>query len=314
MQRPNFFIIGAAKSGTTSLYEYLNQHPDIFFSPIKEPNYFSTDIRIENFSATYRKNNHLDTDNYFNNKELPKLQLSFIRDKNQYLALFNGINGERALGECSTSYLFSYEAAANIKQFNPDSRIIAILRNPIERAFSHYLMALRFGYTCLSFHQALEEDMRQPVKGWGISELFLELGQYYQQLKRYYDTFPANQIRIYLYDDLKTNTNGLINSLQQFLNVEPKTIETCKKHNQALIPKYKGLNKILVDLGIKNLLSKVLPDKTANKIKNVYFSNDDADMPVMENDDKQFLRDVYRDDIRKTARLIDRNLEFWLES
>ncbi|MCF8301685.1 MAG: sulfotransferase [Bacteroidales bacterium] len=313
MQKPNFFIIGAAKSGTTSLYEYLNQHPDIYFSPIKEPNYFSTDIKVENFSPTYRKNNHLDAESYFSNEELPKLQLSFIRDRGQYEALFSGAKGEQAVGECSTSYLFSTEAASNIKHFNPNSRIIAILRNPIERAFSHYLMALRYGYTRLGFHQALEEDMRQPVKGWGISELFIELGQYYEQLNRYYRQFPHDQIKVYLYDDLREKPFELIRAIQQFLGVTPEVIETEEKHNEARIPKFKWLNKLLADLGIKTALNKALPNQTADKLKNVYFSSSDADKPVMEEDDKQFLKDVYRHDITRTGKLIGRDLDFWLE-
>src|SRR6056297_944384 len=137
---PNLFIVGAAKAGTTSLYHYLKSHGDVYFSPVKEPNYFSTDIKTAEFTSIYKRNVDVVPKDFYNKKPEKNIQLSFIRDENRYRNLFQWVNGKSVVGECSTSYLYSKEAAENIIKFNPKAKIIIVLRNPAERTFSHYLM------------------------------------------------------------------------------------------------------------------------------------------------------------------------------
>ena len=153
VKKPNFFLVGAAKSGTTTLSKMLEAHPEVYLSPIKEPNYFSKDILPEKFEPVYRKNTFFADKTYFSQKPLKKVHLSFVREEKEYMALFEDAGNEKAIGECSTSYLYSSEAAEEIRKFQPDAKIIVILRNPVTRAFSHYLMGLRFGYSSLDFRK-----------------------------------------------------------------------------------------------------------------------------------------------------------------
>lgn len=311
--KPNFFIVGAAKAGTTSLYEYLKTHPEIYFSPVKEPNYFSTDIKTEHFSTTYRKNTILDTENYFSQSQLPPLQLTFVRKPEHYRRLFENVNNEKAIGEASTSYLYSTRAAANINDYNPDARILAILRNPIRRAYSHYLMALRYGHTDMDFHEAIKTDYLKTDKGWGISELFIELGLYYQQLKRYYDTFPSGQIKVLLFDDLVNQPEKVLQECYSFLGVETRLPGSFGSFNQAQVPRHKSFNKFMTQWGIKKILKDYLPLTLREKLKSKLFSTARAGQE-MDDKTEAFLHEIYNEDILKTSRLTGKDLTGWLQN
>lgn len=308
--KPNFFLVGAAKAGTTSLYNYLSEHPDIYFSPLKEPNYFSTDIKPEAFSATYRKNTFLDVEQYFSHSHLPHLQLSFVRKPEYYHRLFENVSHQKAIGEASTSYLYSQEAASNIRNYQPDARILAIIRNPVDRIISHYQMALRYGHIHKSFREAVEEDINNPHKGWGISELFIELGMYYEQLKRYYDTFGQRKVKVLLFDDLVNEPERTIKTCHRFLGVAEQPPARFGQHNPARIPRYRYLNKFMTDSGLKNLLKYVLPSALQEKLKTNMF--DDGDKVHIPQQDIDFLRKIYKTDIHQTSQLIDRDLTHWL--
>src|ERR671929_75877 len=133
MTMPNFFIIGAMKSGTTALYYYLEQHPEVYMSPVKEPNFFCSQEQKNGADA--------------------------VTDIRAYERLFRGVLGETAVGEASHCYLYEPRAAAAIRRCVPEAKLLAILRNPIDRAFSHFLHMVRTGSEPLSdFAQALREE------------------------------------------------------------------------------------------------------------------------------------------------------------
>ncbi len=308
--KANFFLVGAAKAGTTSLHNYLKAHPNLFFSPVKEPNYFSTDIQPENFSANYRKNTFLNTEKYFNNKPLKKLQLTFVRKKEHYQQLFENANGYKAIGESSTSYLYSETAAQNIKKYNPQAKIIIIIRNPLERAFSHYLMALKFGFTSKSFQAAIKADIERKKKGWGISELFIELGLYYKQIKRYLDHFPARQVKIFLFDDFEKNPEKVIGECFEFLELKPLPLDSFPVYNKASAPRFKHLNRIMTKTGIKDIAGKIAPPKAKKALKSIAFSNNKQQEIDLQT--ANLLKKYFNDDIQLTAKLINKDLNHWL--
>ncbi|NNM15788.1 MAG: sulfotransferase, partial [Bacteroidia bacterium] len=248
-RKANLFLVGAAKAGTTSLFSYFNQHPQIFFSPLKEPNFFAKDIDSKLFSKAYKKRNDFIKPDYFEHRPLPQHHISFIKDIEQYQLLFKDAGNESYLGDASTSYLYSEVAAKEIKQYNEHARIIVILRNPIERAYSHYKMAMQGGYTSLPFIDAIKKDQASTQKGFGISELFIELGLYEQQLERYYNEFPFSQIKVMLYDDLNANTNAVLNDVFDWLNLEKAPVNVDEQKNISRQPKSKKWNKILADKG-----------------------------------------------------------------
>lgn len=307
--KPDFFIVGAAKSGTTSLYHYLRQHPEIYFSPIKEPNFFSDDIDVSKFSSIYKRNTFLDTEKYFSNKFLQKLSITFVRNITNYQRLFELGSNFKARGESSTSYLYSNKAAQNIYDYNPQSKIIVILRNPMERAFSHYKMALRSGHTKLKFKDAVEKDLKAKNKGWGISELFVDLGLYYDQLMRYYSIFPIDQIKVFLFSDLKNSTEKVLKESFEFLEVKNVKIEDKTIYNPAKSPQNVWFNYYLTRIGLKNLLKSLVPESIIYSIKKSFLR---PDKNILSENDFKFLLNIYEEDIKKTANVLNQDLSSWL--
>jgi hypothetical protein len=309
MNKPDFFIVGAAKAGTTSLYEYLKQHPGIYFSPVKEPNYFSTDIDVNEFSSAYRKNTFLDVDAYFSDLPLKPLQLTYVRKEEHYQMLFEGVTSKKVIGEASTSYLVSEVAAKSIREYNPEAKIIAVLRNPISRAFSHYLMALRYGHTRLSFREALEKDINTEPKGIGKSEMFLEFGMYATQLKRYYEVFPESQVKVIFFENLVENPDEVLKEVQAFLNVENMKLDTGRSHNEAKIPKFPLINKIVAQSGLKKILKAMVKGKTIEKLKSTMF--DSGKGKRINEKDKKLLIDSYENEIDELAAMTKTDLSHW---
>lgn len=308
--KANLFIAGAAKAGTTSLYHWLRQHPNVFMSPVKEPNYFSTDIDPEAFSSFYKKNTYLHTDKYFSQNRLDDLQVTFIRKSTYYNQLFQAANQEAYLGEASTSYMYSFNAAKEIYRYNPESRIIFILRNPAERAYSHYLMALKYGHVYGDFYSALQNDINRNNKGWGRSELFVELGFYYDQLKRYFKLFPQKQLLILLYEDLKADPLAARNTCLRFLGLSTNIDFEHTVKNTGQVPRVARLNHWLAKTGIKQIIKTLIPGKLKRSAKQVIYSSKYQPMPKEASD---LLMNIYRKDIKKTATLIQRDLSHWIK-
>ena len=311
MKLPNFFIVGAAKAGTTSLYKYLNQHPHVYFSPIKEPNYYCSDIDVSNFTRDYRDRLISDIDAYFKQPSLPEMHLAHITKWEHYCNLFKGVDNQTAIGEASVSYLYSISAARNIKESIPDAKIIIILRNPIERAYSHYLMDFRNGMTLLPFRKALDNDIMQKQKGWGRSYLYVELGMYYEQVKRYIDLFDKEHLRIYLYEDMN-NSSTFFKDVYNYLAINDEFVpDISQRHNTARIPVSAILNYLMKGTMLRNA-KRILPQSIVEFIKGVLVSDRKAD--VMSPSDKLFLLSLYYDDVIKLSQLIGRDLSNWLEN
>ncbi len=165
---PDFFIVGAAKAGTTSLFDSLAEHPQVFTPRVKEPHHFSTVAPPPERRAFFPS----------------------IRDEQEYLALFAAARADQVVGEASTSYIWDPATAARIHAVAPGARIIAMLRDPVERAWSHYLNDVREGFETRSFSDAIEQDVSDSDGLWGDASLYVQLGFYTDQLRRYLETFP----------------------------------------------------------------------------------------------------------------------------
>jgi hypothetical protein len=309
---PNFFIVGAAKSGTTTLYHYLSQHPDIYMSPVKETNYFSTDIYPDEFKDEYKKTmrSSVNLDGLMSQHNGNFVHIAYIREWENYLKLFTGIEQEKASGEASTSYLYSKEAAKNIKSTFPHAKIIMILRNPLQRAFSHYLMDYALGLTKSSFLDVLTKKARVNKPGWGISGLYIELSLYYSQAKRYFDNFQKENIKVYILEEFTDDFSLLLKDIFYFLNVDdgfrPEKIMKC---NTKIAPKFKRLNFILARTGIKRHISTFTPQTVKEFFKSLYYSQ--INIPVLTSEEKGILRDLFRDDIMKLSELLKKDLSYW---
>src|SRR5438105_3219492 len=164
---PNFFIVGAGKAGTTSLYRYLGQHPQIYMSRVKEPSYFASEIRPENLSPVFarhieRQSRRLRLREVLTDGKPLRPSGWLISEWDDYLRLFQEVRDEKAIGEATVSYLWSRTAAGNIAACLPDAKIIMLLRDPAERAFSQYLHQMGTGLMRCTFREHIERALRDP--------------------------------------------------------------------------------------------------------------------------------------------------------
>lgn len=311
---PNFIVVGSNKGGTTSIYHYLKQHPQVYLSPIKEPHYFSKDINPADFSKEFAHNKLQDIEKYVNGKMEEEYHAAFLRDFEQYKKLFKNVKNEKAIGELSTSYLYSTVAAQEIFNTLGKIKIIICLRNPIERAYSHYRMNIWTGNNNeFDFYKALKADFEHQPKVWGNAHLYTEIGLYYEQVKRYLTIFGKEQVKIIFTEDMKSNAQAVIKELYEFIGVDASfKPDTSKKYNEVYTPKYKNITYLLNKSGIRPLLKKIAPEKIKSILTNLLFKKK-SEKGEIPSDAKQFLLEQYSTDIQNLSSLLNKDLSGWLK-
>jgi hypothetical protein len=296
---PNFIIVGAAKCGTTSLDRYLKQHPDIYMCPVKEPYFFSFMNEKPNFLGPH--------DTAVNNV--------IVSDIRVYKSFFKDVQNQKAIGECSNSYLFFENTPPRIKKFIPDCRIIIILRDPIERTYSHYRQAVMIGHEELSFEEALEKEHERKENGWRWHYQYIAQSMYYQQVKRYFDLFDRKQVFVGLFEDLKADPANFTKEILVFLGVDPIVEHiNFEKHNVSGIPKSKWLHNFLHGPNwLKTITKPFTPKKLRTQIYQVLYkqSYDFNSVPAMNQETREKLKKVFREDVEKLSQLIDKKLDKW---
>ncbi len=313
---PNFFLIGTVKGGTTSLHRYLSQHPNIYLSPIKEVNYFSRkDIDETKFTKDYRHDIRINLEKYFKEGMSHPIHIAHITEESDYLHLFSGVKEEKAVGEMSLSYMLYEQAPKEIFSTYPNAKIMVMLRDPAERAFSQYIMNLKQGKTLeQDFLKEIIRDDKSVVKGWGANHQYLMIGKYYEQLKRYFELFSEEQIKIFLFDDYKENPEKVIREMFDFLGVDSDIpVDTSEKANEGGVPKLKKINYLLNRYGVVSWAKNTLPRSWREPFKKIMYRTKKDDIPKISPTERQFLTDYYREDILKLEKLIHRNLQKWLE-
>lgn len=214
---PTFLIIGSAKCGTTSLYHYLKGHPEVYMSPVKEPHFLTYHGHVPETPDTSEATRLLPPET---------CQLRTLAD---YSGLFKGASSKHlALGEASTGYLCGASAPTNVRAYLPEAKLIALLRDPAERAWSEFMMMRRFG-------QESEGTLLDIVRGRANTR-YLALGQYGEALGRWYAEFPREQFRIYLFEDFASDTAKVVTDVLQFIGVDasaPLDLSTHPQHSSG---------------------------------------------------------------------------------
>ncbi|CAB3290097.1 Sulfotransferase [Methanocaldococcus lauensis] len=257
MKIPNLFIIGEPKCGTTTIHYTLNTHPDIFMCPVKEPAYFCKDF-------------HEESDRYHGKKLYYP-----IREEDQYLELFRDAKNEKIIGESSTLYAYSKVAAKEIYKFNPEAKIIYIIREPVDFLYSlhsHYYRNLE--ETIDDLKKAIEiEPLR---KKWKFLPKYVpnpsilyytERVKYYNHISKYLDMFGNDQILILTYDELKNDPKKLFKRIFDFLGVDSSYKPNIRIENVGKDIKSKLFHKLLIK-GYHSNLKYVLPLKFRRKLGN----------------------------------------------
>tara|TARA_B100000886_G_scaffold340503_1_gene310582 strand:+ start:7774 stop:8622 length:849 start_codon:yes stop_codon:yes gene_type:complete len=276
----NTFIVGAAKAGTTSLHHYLNQHTDVSMSSVKEPNFFSS-------------------------KEVGSLfyNSKCITDSNDYHKLFSK-EKRQIRGEASVSYLYYENVPNRIHDYNSEAKIIIMLREPIERALSHYLMDCRLGFCSVKLEDIIADSQSYPQH----FQQYLELGNYYSQLKRYYDIFKKEQLLVIFYEDFKNDTKKVMKSVFNFLEIEQQEIYFSIK-NPFLMPSNALISKLYKYKIIRKGIKTILPVSLLSLISSKYFSV--KSKPMISNTTAQKLKQFYKSDVFQLEKLLNVDLARW---
>ena len=296
MTMPNFLIVGAQKAGTTSLHYYLKQHPQIYMSPRKEPHFF------EGMHWDFYR---------------PGRMMLPVTDLADYQGLFEGVTDEKAIGEASASYLYSPKAPTLIKRSIPDARLIAILRNPADRAYSNFLHCVRGGReSIVDFAEALRVEEERIKGNWGPLWHYKQKGFYYAQVKRYLDTFGRDSFRVWLYEDLRTQPLDVLRDVLEFLEVDETFVPDMSiEHNTSALPRNKTLYRAAKKLAARNsvlklaILERCLPAGLRRYVKRRIF----VQPPPFPAEIREQLLASYTEDILKLQDLIGRDLSSWLE-
>ena len=301
MTMPNFLIIGAAKSGTSSLHFYLRQHPEIYMTPDKQTYFFAYEGE---------------------EPELPgpgdalEVRSHLVTRVEDYQAEFDGVTTETAIGEACSVYLCDRKAAASIKKHVPDAKLIVILRDPAERAYSSYMHLRREAYEPVAdFREALRlEDERIRMK-WRHLWHYRSRGYYHRQIEHYLTLFDRSQIRIYLFEDLKRDPQALLKDIFQFLGVDDSFVpDTSVRYNVSGMPRSRTLLRLIMrPNAIKTALKPLLPETLRRRVKTFVTTSPLSLRKVpLPAEARRDLVAGYRDDILKLQALLGRDLSAWL--
>jgi Sulfotransferase family len=298
---PNFLVIGAGKAGTTSLWHQLSQHPQIYMHANKKLNYFA----FEGEKAQFKGPLPLQSEQYS------------VRKWDDYLREFNGVKDELAIGEACNLYLYSPTAARRIRESIPNARMIAVLRHPAERGYSRYLQLRGSGReTITRFEDALLAEDERVAQNWWPEFHYLRVGLYHEQLQRYFETFPAEQIRIYLHSDMLEKPLAVLQEIFAFLGVREEFVPDIDvKYNPTGIPKHKGIDWLLRTLKqAKPVAQRVLTKNQVEYLLRMGISVHSQNLlkPKLSPEARQWMIHRYRDDTLRLQDVLRRDLSAWL--
>lgn len=283
MRKPDFFIVGAAKAGTTSLFQYLTQHPSIFIPTIKEPHYFSE---------------------YYDSGA------PVFHSIDDYLRLFDDCPDGALAGDASTSYLYSVDAARGIRKLQPEARIVAVLRNPVDRAYSLYWFNRRDLVEDLGFEEALEAEPERIRDNRHFRFHYVTSGKYSAQIQKYFDAFGRDAVRVYLFEDLKADAPALCRDIFRFLGVRADLpLETGGRFNPSGEPRSRLLSRLLTRQFPR--LRRMLP-KTAKMVKHRLTQVNVRTPPPMHPATRAMLVESFRPDVESLQALLGRDLSGWV--
>ena len=294
--RPNLFIVGAPRCGTSSMYAYLGQHPDIFMSPSKEIHYFGEDL-------WYKSN---------------------LGEK-EYAALFSDWTDEQYAGEASVLYLYSNSAANELKAYNPSARIVILLRDPVDFLHSYHSQLLGIGYEDINDFEAALEAEPERRQGKRLPRLTRKLGTqkmlfyhdvaaFTEQVQRYFDTFGRESVHVIILDDLKSDPARIYRETLNFLGVdpdfEPEFLISNQEHTKI---RFTGLLPVLSIASVialrRNLLSRAFgklfywPLLRWNKQK--------VTRSPMPDQLRKRLKAEFAPEVERLSELLGRDLRYW---
>ena len=286
---PDFVIAGAAKSGTTTLADMLKQHPDIFIPTLKEPFYYTSGFGLS--------------------------------QPEQYASLFRLASDNHVCGEATTGYLFETAAAERINHDNPAAKIIIILRNPLDMAFSFWQYNRTHGYEDEDFEASISLPVTEYRKGakfreecpdWWANYLYLDRARYYRQVRDYFQIFGDTNVRVFVFERFIQNPAFVCGQIFKFLGVDSDFLPTILKSNEG------GSIRFALLRSLRNrrypLLRKLLPVSVRASIRR--FTRDinvrrGCGKVTMTLQTRQMCREALQSDVGRLRRLMEDEFSEW---
>jgi hypothetical protein len=295
-RRPDFFIVGAPKSGTTALYEYLRQHPEVFMADPKEPNYFGADVE---------------------RRRTPRIGLD------EYLSYFARAGEAQRVGEASVRYLHSRTAAAEIADFAPNGQAIIMLRDPVEMMHSMHGELVFIGAEDITdFADALEaeDDRRQgrripPAANKPAALLYRDSARFAEQVQRYFDALGRERVLVLIYDDFRDDTLGTYRRVLRFLGVDEAFVPEMGIVNPSKQPRSRMLLRLISNPPgwLRRVLASVLPPRQRKRLfrRALALNARTAPRRPMDPDLRARLKAEFAPEVRRLGELIGRDLTAW---
>lgn len=273
---PNLFLVGVVRGGTTSLWAYLDQHPEIFMAPVKEPHFFTQ----------------------------ASPALAPVYDEHAYLNLFAGAQ-EAVRGEASASYFADSATPAQIKRVSPKAKILVSLRDPVERAYSHYWQQVTFGEETRSFPEAVEEDLA-GIRREGLDG-YVRRGFYSEQLQLYLDTF-GEYVHVVFFEEMTRDPVSVMRDVFAFLAVEPAVADelVVERRNTFRRPRGRLAKAILDSRRVRVAARHVVPLRFRSRLEEALLAP--GETPAIEPEVRRRLESVYGSDSAALERLLGRGL------
>jgi hypothetical protein len=286
---PNFYVVGAVKSGTTSVWAHLKRHPQVFLPGMKEPHFFADSLA----------------------PVPPRVSdLHCPGDLERYQSLYAHCGERSAVGDASPSYLWDENAPKNIHRVCPHARIIVLLRDPVERAYSQYLMNVSMGQEELQPLEAMQRDMAREEKGWWSARLYVALGRYASQIQRYFDVFGKEQVSVFSFDQLKREPQIVFSQIAEHIGVDPGVIgnlDVSKAENPFRMPRSMVLQRLARSQVSRRIRHAILPESMRARLRTtkLLFS---ADKPRQDIASKKFLQEIYMPEMNAVENLLGRKM------
>jgi hypothetical protein len=319
---PNFFVIGAPRSGTTSAYEYLRTHPDVFMSPVKEPDFFADPSLDDIHPIGAFASGSLAADVQANTTAAQAFE--------QYLALFTGSDSYARRGEASAVYLGHPTAAWHIRDYLPDAKLIVLLRDPAERAYSHFVHAQRIyaehGQRSAvgADGRSVEEAFARAVEAAHINgmpdpatsdpEVWVRSGFYFAHLTRWRKLFALEQMTILRFEEFAEDSNAVMRRVFEFLGIDEFfVVPTTEAFNASVVPRSRRIFTIFTT---RNPLMRYGRSIAPARVRAVAMRTRNqllgSTKPTLDATLRARLIDIYRDDITSLQHLLGWDLSTWL--
>jgi hypothetical protein len=297
---PQFFVVGAPKAGTTAVFHWLRSHPEVFLPSVKEPSYFAYAG-----SSAVPKNGPYDPD-YFR---------KITVNRESYAELYEAA-GTRLTGDISPVYLLDEYAAGRIAMARPDARIIILLRDPVERAFSQFMHHLRDSLEpCETFEEALEQEEERLLDGWSQGHGYATHGHYLSQIERYFAEFPKEQILVLEYQDLQSASEHCWRQICEHLRIEPICLVQNERVNATCdlvdVSGRPELARRLKHPGpAQALLKRLMPPRLRAKLRH-FLEGPRRPVPALRTDTTHCLVGRYQSERRQIEQLTGLSLAHW---